>query len=135
MSSRKISSESFSSLGSDYPESPDDGECPFSRVFWNGKSPVETLSCPFEDAAIKRTTRRKRVNLDSLGESLRRLTSPTVRSADATSSQLATTLMFYAVYSANAERQGYSVLQYCRHKSNLRLSNLSHNINKTNNVF
>ncbi|KAG5269309.1 hypothetical protein AALO_G00200590 [Alosa alosa] len=79
MSSRKISSESFSSLGSDYLESPDDGECPFSRVFWNGKSPVETLSCPFEDASIKRTTRRKRVNLDSLGESLRRLTSPTTQ--------------------------------------------------------
>ncbi|KAL2095882.1 hypothetical protein ACEWY4_008030 [Coilia grayii] len=79
MSSRKISSESFSSLGSDYLESPDDGECPFSRVFWNGKSPVETLSCPFEDVGIKRTTRRKRVNLDSLGESLRRLTSPTTQ--------------------------------------------------------
>ncbi|XP_035390136.1 guanylate cyclase soluble subunit alpha-2 isoform X1 [Electrophorus electricus] len=79
MSSRKISSESFSSMGSDYLESPDDGECPFSRVFWNGKSPVETLSCPFDDLGIKRTTRRKRVNLDSLGESLRRLTSPTTQ--------------------------------------------------------
>ncbi len=80
MSSRKISSESFSSMGSDYLESPgEDGECPFSRVFWNGKSPVETLSCPFEDAAVsRRLARRKRVNLDSLGESLRRLTSPTV---------------------------------------------------------
>lgn len=55
MSSRKISSESFSSMGSDYLESPgEDGECPFSRVFWNGKSPVETLSCPFEDAAVSR---------------------------------------------------------------------------------
>ncbi|XP_064157709.1 guanylate cyclase soluble subunit alpha-2 [Anguilla rostrata] len=79
MSSRKISSESFSSMGSDYLESPDDGECPFSRVFWNGKSPVESLSCPFEDVGIKRTTRRRRVNLDSLGESLRRLTSPTTQ--------------------------------------------------------
>ncbi|XP_028818788.1 guanylate cyclase soluble subunit alpha-2 [Denticeps clupeoides] len=77
MSSRKISSESFSSLGSDYLESPDDGECPFSRVFWNGRSPVETLSCPFDETAVKRSARRKRVNLDSLGESLRRLTSPT----------------------------------------------------------
>uniref|UniRef100_A0A672LM95 guanylate cyclase n=1 Tax=Sinocyclocheilus grahami TaxID=75366 RepID=A0A672LM95_SINGR len=85
MSSRKISSESFSSMGSDYLESPgEDGECPFSRVFWNGRSPVETLSCPFEDAAdaavSRRVARRKRVNLDSLGESLRRLTSPTVPS-------------------------------------------------------
>ncbi|XP_076832396.1 LOW QUALITY PROTEIN: guanylate cyclase soluble subunit alpha-2 [Brachyhypopomus gauderio] len=79
MSSRKISSESFSSVGSDYLESPDDGECPFSRVFWNGRSPVEKLSCAFDDAAVKRATRRKRVNLDSLGESLRRLTSPTTQ--------------------------------------------------------
>ncbi|KAA0702387.1 Guanylate cyclase soluble subunit alpha-2 [Triplophysa tibetana] len=79
MSSRKISSESFSSMGSDYLESPvEDGECPFSRVFWNGRSPVDTLSCPFDDAAVsRRVARRKRVNLDSLGESLRRLTSPT----------------------------------------------------------
>ncbi|XP_051962664.1 guanylate cyclase soluble subunit alpha-2 [Xyrauchen texanus] len=79
MSSRKISSESFSSIGSDYLESPgEDGECPFSRDFWNGRSPVETLSCPFDDAAVsRRAARRKRVNLDSLGESLRRLTSPT----------------------------------------------------------
>uniref|UniRef100_A0A6Q2ZI76 guanylate cyclase n=1 Tax=Esox lucius TaxID=8010 RepID=A0A6Q2ZI76_ESOLU len=80
MSSRKISSESFSSMGSECLESPgDDGDsCPFSRI-WNGKSPVEKLACPFEDAsAPKRATRRKRVNLDSLGESLRRLTSPTV---------------------------------------------------------
>ncbi|TRY81526.1 hypothetical protein DNTS_005814 [Danionella cerebrum] len=79
MSSRKISSESFSSMGSDYLESPgEDGECPFSRVFWNGRSPVEALPGPFEDAAAhRRLARRKRVNLDSLGESLRRLTSPT----------------------------------------------------------
>ncbi|KAI1893937.1 hypothetical protein AGOR_G00128790 [Albula goreensis] len=84
MSSRKISSESFSSMGSDYLESPDDGECPFSRVFWNGKSPVESLSCPFEDVGIKRATRRKRVNLDSLGESLRRLTSPTTQTIQLT---------------------------------------------------
>ncbi|XP_051965868.1 guanylate cyclase soluble subunit alpha-2-like [Xyrauchen texanus] len=81
MSSRKISSESFSSMGSDYLESPgEDGECPFSRVFWNGRSPVETLSCPFEEVAVsRRVARRKRVNLDSLGESLRRLTSPTAQ--------------------------------------------------------
>nr|XP_023648214.1 guanylate cyclase soluble subunit alpha-2 [Paramormyrops kingsleyae] len=77
MSSRKISSESFSSMGSDYLESPDDSECPMSRMLWNGRSPVESLPSPFEDVVVKRTTRRKRVNLDSLGESLRRLTSPT----------------------------------------------------------
>ncbi|KAL4646954.1 guanylate cyclase soluble subunit alpha-2-like [Arapaima gigas] len=81
MSSRKISSESFSSVGSDCPESPDDSECPFSRALWNGRSPVDTLSSPFEEAMpVKRATRRRRVNLDSLGESLRRLTWPTRQS-------------------------------------------------------
>ncbi|XP_053543277.1 guanylate cyclase soluble subunit alpha-2 isoform X2 [Ictalurus punctatus] len=82
MSSRKISSESFSSVGSDCLESPDDAECPFSRAFWNGRSPVETRACPFDDQAAtgaRRAARRKRVNLDSLGESLRRLTSPTTQ--------------------------------------------------------
>ncbi|GAA6075546.1 guanylate cyclase soluble subunit alpha-2 isoform X1, partial [Tachysurus ichikawai] len=81
MSSRKISSESFSSVGSDCLESPDDAECPFSRAFWNGRSPAETRACPFDDqvaTGARRAARRKRVNLDSLGESLRRLTSPTL---------------------------------------------------------
>ncbi|XP_067101782.1 guanylate cyclase soluble subunit alpha-2 [Osmerus mordax] len=95
-SSRKISSESFSSVGSDCLESPggEDGDsCPFSRVFWNGKSPVEKLACPFEDQTVpKRATRRKRVNLDSLGESLRRLTSPTTQTVQ---QALQRTLEFY----------------------------------------
>ncbi|XP_041114726.1 guanylate cyclase soluble subunit alpha-2 isoform X1 [Polyodon spathula] len=79
MSSRKISSESFSSLGSDFPESPDDVECPFSRVFWNGRSPSESLSCQFEDVEIRKAPRTRRVNLDSLGNSIRKLTSPTAQ--------------------------------------------------------
>uniref|UniRef100_A0A8C7FXB2 guanylate cyclase n=1 Tax=Oncorhynchus kisutch TaxID=8019 RepID=A0A8C7FXB2_ONCKI len=94
MSSRKISSESFSSMGSECLESPgDDGDsCPFSRI-WNGKSPVEKLACPFEDApGPKRANRRKRVNLDSLGESLRRLTSPTTQMVQ---QSLQRTLEFY----------------------------------------
>ncbi|KAL0973437.1 hypothetical protein UPYG_G00203620 [Umbra pygmaea] len=94
MSSRKISSESFSSMGSECLESPGDDadSCPFSRI-WNGKSPVEKLACPFEDAsAPKRATRRKRVNLDSLGESLRRLTSPTTQMIQ---QSLQRTLEFY----------------------------------------
>lgn len=92
MSSRKISSESFSSLGSDYPESPDDVECPFSRVFWNGKSPSVSLSCPFEDVEIRRAPRTRRVNLDSLGNSIRKLTSPTAQTIQ---QALQRTLQYY----------------------------------------
>uniref|UniRef100_A0A3P8TEF5 guanylate cyclase n=1 Tax=Amphiprion percula TaxID=161767 RepID=A0A3P8TEF5_AMPPE len=105
-SSRKISSESFSSsVGSDCGlESPggDAGDsglepaeesrgCPFSSfssshraVLWNGRSPAERSACPSGEeqqapgGSHKRVTRRRRVNLDSLGESLRRLTSPTI---------------------------------------------------------
>ncbi|XP_078401642.1 guanylate cyclase soluble subunit alpha-2 isoform X1 [Cetorhinus maximus] len=68
MSGRKISSESFSSTGSDYPESPEDGGCPFSRVL-NGKSSVS--------GASTRNAARRRVNLDCLGESIRKLVFPT----------------------------------------------------------
>lgn len=65
--------------------------CPFSSfpsshrtVLWNGRSPAERLGCPVGEeqqgpgGPHKRVTRRRRVNLDSLGESLRRLTSPMV---------------------------------------------------------
>ncbi|XP_041054414.1 guanylate cyclase soluble subunit alpha-2 isoform X2 [Carcharodon carcharias] len=68
MSGRKISSVSFSSTGSDYPESPEDGGCPFSLVF-NGKSSVS--------GASTRNAARRRVNLDCLGESIRKLVFPT----------------------------------------------------------
>ncbi|XP_074672251.1 guanylate cyclase soluble subunit alpha-2 [Strix aluco] len=85
MSRRKISSESFSSLGSDCPEtSPEEeGECPLSRLCWNGsRSPPGPADTPFAAAAAaasagaRRAPRRRRVNLDSLGESIRRLTAP-----------------------------------------------------------
>ncbi|XP_048150655.1 guanylate cyclase soluble subunit alpha-2 isoform X2 [Corvus hawaiiensis] len=85
MSRRKISSESFSSLGSDCPEtSPEEeGECPLSRLCWNGsRSPPGPTDIPFAAAAAaassgaRRVPRRRRVNLDSLGESIRRLTAP-----------------------------------------------------------
>uniref|UniRef100_A0A8C3H1P0 guanylate cyclase n=1 Tax=Corvus moneduloides TaxID=1196302 RepID=A0A8C3H1P0_CORMO len=84
MSRRKISSESFSSLGSDCPEtSPEEeGECPLSRLCWNGsRSPPGPTDIPFAAAAAassgaRRAPRRRRVNLDSLGESIRRLTAP-----------------------------------------------------------
>ncbi|KAG7226013.1 hypothetical protein INR49_018623 [Caranx melampygus] len=62
--------------------------CPFSSfpsshraVLWNGRSLAERSACPAgeeQQGPHKRVTRRRRVNLDSLGESLRRLTSPTV---------------------------------------------------------
>ncbi|XP_051933720.1 guanylate cyclase soluble subunit alpha-2 [Hippocampus zosterae] len=116
-SSRKISSESFSSsVGSDCGlESPggDGGDggleaaeelrgCPFSSfprpLLWNGRSPAERLVCPAsgEQPGVggphKRVTRRRRVNLDSLGESLRRLTSPTTQTVQ---EALQRTLRFY----------------------------------------
>ncbi|KAM3875025.1 guanylate cyclase soluble subunit alpha-2 [Diretmus argenteus] len=118
-SSRKISSESFSSsVGSDCGlESPgvDGGEpaeesrgCPFSSfsssssssqraVLWNGRSPAERPACPVGEeqrpgGPNKKATRRRRVNLDSLGESLRRLTSPTTQTVQ---EALQRTLEFY----------------------------------------
>lgn len=96
MSRRKISSESFSSLGSDYLEtSPEEeSECPVARLCWNGSrsppaqagaaTPAAAAGPPLEAAAAaapagsRRAPRRRRVNLDSLGESISRLTAPTV---------------------------------------------------------
>ncbi|XP_051882072.1 guanylate cyclase soluble subunit alpha-2 [Pristis pectinata] len=66
MSGRKISSESFSSTSSDYPDSPEDAGCPFSRLL-NGKSSVSG----------SRSAARRRVNLDCLGASIRKLVFPT----------------------------------------------------------
>ncbi|XP_026154306.1 guanylate cyclase soluble subunit alpha-2 isoform X2 [Mastacembelus armatus] len=119
-SSRKISSESFSSsVGSDCGlESPggDGGDggmepaeesrgCPFSSfpsshraLLWNGRSPAERSACPAAEeqqgpvVPHKRVTRRRRVNLDSLGESLKRLTSPTTQTVQ---EALQRTLQFY----------------------------------------
>ncbi|KAM9733330.1 guanylate cyclase soluble subunit alpha-2 [Menidia menidia] len=119
-SSRKISSESFSSsVGSDCglespggdggdggPELAEDSRgCPFSSfpsshraVLWNGRSPADRPACPAGEerhapcAPHKRVTRRRRVNLDSLGESLKRLTSPTTQTVQ---EALQRTLQFY----------------------------------------
>ncbi|XP_013854963.1 guanylate cyclase soluble subunit alpha-2, partial [Austrofundulus limnaeus] len=119
-SSRKISSESFSSsVGSDCGlESPggDAGDgalepadesrgCPFASfpsahraALWNGRGPGERPVCPAGDeqrgpcVPHKRATRRRRVNLDSLGESLKRLTSPTTQTVQ---EALQRTLQFY----------------------------------------
>ncbi|XP_029027550.1 LOW QUALITY PROTEIN: guanylate cyclase soluble subunit alpha-2 [Betta splendens] len=120
-SSRKISSESFSSsVGSDCGlESPggDGGDggpepaeelrgCPFSSfpashraALWNGRSHADRPTCPAAGeeqhapgGPHKRVTRRRRVNLDSLGESLKRLTSPTTQTVQ---EALQRTLHFY----------------------------------------
>ncbi|XP_060929749.1 guanylate cyclase soluble subunit alpha-2 [Limanda limanda] len=120
-SSRKISSESFSSsVGSDCglespggdpgDGGPEPGEesrgCPFSSFrsgpragVWNGRSlaerpagPVGEEQQPGPGGPHKRVTRRRRVNLDSLGESLRRLTSPTTPMVQ---EALQRTLQFY----------------------------------------
>ncbi|KAM9801455.1 guanylate cyclase soluble subunit alpha-2 [Neosynchiropus ocellatus] len=122
MSSRKISSESFSSsVGSDCGLESPGGErdgvdgglepaeesrgCPFASfpsshraVLWNGRSPAERSARPAGEEhqgpgiPHKRATRRRRVNLDSLGESLRRLTSPTTQTVQ---DALQRTLQFY----------------------------------------
>ncbi|CAL8372722.1 unnamed protein product [Gadus morhua 'NCC'] len=95
--------------GGDGADSVEGRGCPFSfsasqrtAVFWNGRSPVEKQGCPFSGGSssekpgpggpIKRATRRRRVNLDSLGESLRRLTSPTTQTVQ---EALQRTLEFY----------------------------------------
>ncbi|KAF0030531.1 hypothetical protein F2P81_017262 [Scophthalmus maximus] len=117
-----ISSESFSSsVGSDCGlESPGgdaaDGAleaaeesrgCPFASfpsahraVLWNGRSLADRSACPAGEqqqqpgpgGPHKRAPRRRRVNLDSLGESLRRLTSPTTQTVQ---EALQRTLQFY----------------------------------------
>ncbi|KAG8584691.1 hypothetical protein GDO81_004722 [Engystomops pustulosus] len=96
MSRRKISSESFSSLGSDYTEtSPEEEpECPLARMCWNGsKSPTGSQDQhPQPIPGPRRATRRRRVNLDSLGESIRKLTSPTPQTIQET---LQRTLQYY----------------------------------------
>ncbi|RVE64669.1 hypothetical protein OJAV_G00127980 [Oryzias javanicus] len=146
-SSRKISSESFSSsVGSDCGlESPggDGGDggpepaeeirgCPFSSqraLLWNGRSSAERSACaageqlqqhqqqqqgPF--IPHKRVTRRRRVNLDSLGESLKRLTSPTTQTVQ---EALQRTLQFYRKQEIrcqevkSAERQGEQAEEKC----------------------
>ncbi|XP_026951476.1 guanylate cyclase soluble subunit alpha-2 isoform X1 [Sagmatias obliquidens] len=110
MSRRKISSESFSSLGSDYLEtSPEEeGECPLSRLCWNGSrsppgppepsaaaaaGPTPAAAAPTAaTAGTRRAQRRRRVNLDSLGESISRLTAPSPQMIQQT---LKRTLQYY----------------------------------------
>uniref|UniRef100_A0A8C8YBD9 guanylate cyclase n=1 Tax=Panthera leo TaxID=9689 RepID=A0A8C8YBD9_PANLE len=141
MSRRKISSESFSSLGSDYLEtSPEDeGECPLSRLCWNGSrsppgppepraaaavapAPAAASSSSSASAAAaaaaatagaRRAQRRRRVNLDSLGESISRLTAPSPQTIQQT---LQRTLQYYehqVIGYRDAERNFHNISNRC----------------------
>uniref|UniRef100_A0A8C5PZZ0 guanylate cyclase n=1 Tax=Leptobrachium leishanense TaxID=445787 RepID=A0A8C5PZZ0_9ANUR len=122
MSRRKISSESFSSLGSDYLEtSPEEeAECPLARMCWNGsRSPQGTKEQhPEPVSGPRRPTRRRRVNLDSLGESIRKLTSPTPQTVQQT---LQRTLQHYehqVIGYRDAERNLHNASIRCSYAEN-----------------
>ncbi|XP_027987816.2 guanylate cyclase soluble subunit alpha-2 [Eptesicus fuscus] len=135
MSRRKISSESFSSLGSDYLEtSPEEeGECPLSRLCWNGsRSPPgqpeasaaaaaaaaataasTAASAAAAAAGARRAQRRRRVNLDSLGESISRLTAPSPQTIQQT---LKRTLQYYehqVIGYRDAEKNFHNISNRC----------------------
>uniref|UniRef100_A0ABI7XSZ8 guanylate cyclase n=1 Tax=Felis catus TaxID=9685 RepID=A0ABI7XSZ8_FELCA len=142
MSRRKISSESFSSLGSDYLEtSPEDeGECPLSRLCWNGSrsppgppepraaaavapapaaaassssSASAAAAAAAATAGARRAQRRRRVNLDSLGESISRLTAPSPQTIQQT---LQRTLQYYehqVIGYRDAERNFHNISNRC----------------------
>nr|XP_038938053.1 guanylate cyclase soluble subunit alpha-2 isoform X2 [Rattus norvegicus] len=135
MSRRKISSESFSSLGSDYLEtSPEEeGECPLSKLCWNGSrsppgppgsraaamaaTPVPAASVAAAAAAVaagsKRAQRRRRVNLDSLGESISLLTAPSPQTIHMT---LKRTLQYYehqVIGYRDAEKNFHNISNRC----------------------
>ncbi|XP_060090848.1 guanylate cyclase soluble subunit alpha-2 [Heteronotia binoei] len=133
MSRRKISSESFSSLGSDYLEtSPEEeSECPLGRLFWNGSrsppAPPAAAAPPPPPppaasaqplAGSRRAPRRRRVNLDSLGESVSRLTAPTPQTIRQT---LQRTLQHYehqAIGYRDAEKNFHNISNRCSYADN-----------------
>ncbi|KAM4828047.1 guanylate cyclase soluble subunit alpha-2 [Thomomys bottae] len=141
MSRRKISSESFSSLGSDYLEtSPEDeGECPMAKLCWNGSrsppghpgprtaaaaaaaitpAPAAAVTAAAAAAAAaaagaRRAQRRRRVNLDSLGESISRLTAPSPQTIQQT---LKRTLQYYehqVIGYRDAEKNFHNISNRC----------------------
>ncbi|XP_041438618.1 guanylate cyclase soluble subunit alpha-2-like [Xenopus laevis] len=119
MSRRKISSESFSSLGSDYLEtSPEeDAECPLARLCWNGsKSPPAPR--PETVIGAKRATRRRRVNLDSLGESIRKLTSPTPQTIQQTLQRTLQCYEHHVIGCRDAERNLHNASVRCKYAEN-----------------
>ncbi|XP_029458302.1 guanylate cyclase soluble subunit alpha-2 isoform X2 [Rhinatrema bivittatum] len=143
MSRRKISSESFSSLGSDYLEtSPEEeGECPLARLCWNGsRSPPGSHELPEPVARARRAPRRRRVNLDSLGESIRKLTSPTPQTIQLT---LQRTLQYYeqqviGYRDTDAERNFHNVSNRCSyagHSGNDEAGNVSGILQCTANIL
>nr|XP_033806260.1 guanylate cyclase soluble subunit alpha-2 [Geotrypetes seraphini] len=143
MSRRKISSESFSSLGSDCPEtSPEEeGECPLARLCWNGsRSPPASHELPEPVARPRRAPRRRRVNLDSLGDSIRKLTSPTPQTIQLT---LQRTLQYYehqviGYRDTDAERNFHNVSNRCSyagHSGNDEAGNVSGILQCTANIL
>ncbi|XP_030056115.1 guanylate cyclase soluble subunit alpha-2 isoform X2 [Microcaecilia unicolor] len=141
MSRRKISSESFSSLGSDYLEtSPEEeGECPLARLCWNGsRSPPASHELPEPVARPRRAPRRRRVNLDSLGESIQKLTSPTPQTIQLT---LQRTLQYYehqVIGDSDAERNFHNVSNRCSyagHSGNDEAGNVSGILQCTANIL
>ncbi|KAK9402456.1 guanylate cyclase soluble subunit alpha-2 [Crotalus adamanteus] len=163
MSRRKISSESFSSLGSDYLEtSPEEeGECPVARLLWNGSrspaaqsgatTPVATAPPPPPEALAaaagppgpapagsRRVPRRRRVNLDSLGESISRLAAPTPQTIRQT---LQRTLQHYehqVIGYRDAEKNFHNISNRCSyadHSGNDETEDVSGILQRTANIL
>ncbi|KAE8627596.1 hypothetical protein XENTR_v10007060 [Xenopus tropicalis] len=120
MSRRKISSESFSSLGSDYLEtSPEeDAECPLARLCWNGSRSPPQEQHPQPVIGPKRATRRRRVNLDSLGESIRKLTSPTPQTIQQTLQRTLQCYEHHVIGCRDAERNLHNASVRCAYAEN-----------------
>nr|XP_054097291.1 guanylate cyclase soluble subunit alpha-2 isoform X1 [Callithrix jacchus] len=158
MSRRKISSESFSSLGSDYLEtSPEEeGECPLSRLCWNGSrsppgppepsaaaaaaapAPAASAAAAAATAGARRVQRRRRVNLDSLGESISRLTAPSPQTIQQT---LKRTLQYYehqVIGYRDAEKNFHNISNRCRyadHSSKEEIEDISGILQCTANIL
>ncbi|OCT93213.1 guanylate cyclase soluble subunit alpha-2 [Xenopus laevis] len=122
MSTRKISSESFSSLGSDCLETnpEEEAECPFARLCWNGNRspPAPQQQRPEPVVGAKRATRRRRVNLDSLGESIRKLTSPTPQTIQQTLQRTLQGYEHHVIGCRDAERNLHNASVRCTNAEN-----------------
>ncbi|KAM9220014.1 guanylate cyclase soluble subunit alpha-2 [Dugong dugon] len=156
MSRRKISSESFSSLGSDYLEtSPEEeGECPLSRLCWNGSrsppgppepsaavanpAPAAAAAAAATTAGARRAQRRRRVNLDSLGESISRLTAPSPQTIQQT---LKRTLQYYehqVIGYRDAEKNFHNISNRCfyaDHSNKEEIEDVSGILQRTANIL
>uniref|UniRef100_A0A6I8N4X4 guanylate cyclase n=1 Tax=Ornithorhynchus anatinus TaxID=9258 RepID=A0A6I8N4X4_ORNAN len=121
MARRKISSDSLSSVGSEAEAAPcpgpgpDPGDCPLARLCWNGRRSPGAPPCAPPSAAgpARRGPRRTRVNLDSLGETIGRLTAPTPQTIQQT---LKRTLQYYehqVIGYRDAEKNFHNISNRC----------------------